>query len=467
MLTNLNFLAIGERFPPPSEAKRLNMYRNNRRLFECDHADVYKEDLKRIQRVIGNFEDVISYPVILNFQKVMTLKIVDLLMGEEPEITAEKEPQKEVIKDIMRRSNLMNTAQLTAIDVSRYGDGLFYIRTEGSKGIVDVTQPPIWFPVVEPDNVRKIQFHVLAWTSGEENEKLTVKIHGKGSYEQREYQIDKGMIIRQLTSDVYQTGLDDFAIIQIPNIITSDRATGLDDYTDLDSIMGELIVRVGQVSRILDKHASPSMSGPSAALEQDPETGEWRLKTGNYFPRESKEDPGVEYITWEGHLEANFRMIEKLVNMLYTISEMGSAIFGDLSTSTGQVPSGSALRRLMISPLSKVSRIRTRFDPALKQAIALCSQLGTGVKLTPEEITINWQDGLPPDFTEDALIIEKRTAGKSTMSQKRALMMYDNMNEDQADNELAQIQDEESAMTPINIPGIAQGPLSAPEGDEE
>ena len=456
MLTNLSFLDIGERFPPKSEKDRLRMYQKNRELFESNHAEVYEEDLKRIERVIGNFEDVVSYPVVLNFQKLMSLKIADLLLGEPPIIKAGDEDSKEqeTIKLIQEKSMLQNTSYQVAIDTSRYGDGLFFIRQGVDGGVIDLTNPSIWFPVVSPDNVREIINHVLAWEfmekmDGTERHFLKAQIHGKGSYEERVYETTGGMIIKLISSETIFTGLDDFAIIQVPNIITTDRATGLDDYTDVDSIISELMVRVGQVSRILDKHASPSASGPASSVERDPITGEWKLKMGSFFIRESMDDPPVEYVTWDGQLEANFNHIEKLVNFLYTISEMGSAIFGDLTAATGQVPSGTALKRLMISPLAKVNRIRMRFDHALKDAINLASQLGGKniVNLKDTDISIIWQDGLPGDALEDANIIEKRTAGSDTMSAKRALMQFDGMSSDDADKELEMIQDENAADT--------------------
>lgn len=465
MLTNLNWLNPGAEWPPPSEKLRMDMYDNNRKLFENNHAEVYREDLKRIERVIGNFNDVISYPVILNFQKLMSLKIADLLIGDPPQITAGEPNSKEqesVLK-IKQNSNLDNIVYETAIDVSRYGDGLLYIRERDGQGIIDITQPPYWYPVVNPENVKEIMYHVIAWDyeteeNGQKRKYIKAFIHEKGSYEIRKLQVstsEYGNNIRPTIQGIVEssrvnTNLTDFAIIQIPNVITSDRVTGIDDYSDIDSIIAELLVRVGQIARILDKHASPSMQGPLGALEQDPATGEWRFKAGNYIPRNSKDDPEASYIVWDGHLEANFKQMERLINFLYTISEMGSAIFGDLSGQTGQVPSGSALRRLMISPLAKVNRIRMRFDPGLKKAIKLCSQLGGDgvIDLTDYDISITWQDGLPNDPVEEADIMDKRV-GKPTMSQRRALKTFDTMSDDDADDELMLIQEEERISSPM------------------
>ena len=143
---------------------------------------------------------------------------------------------------------------------------------------------------------------------------------------------------------------------------------------------------------------------------------------------------------------------------------MGSAIFGDTTGSMGQVASGTALKRLMISPLAKTNRIRMRADSAIKKAFYLCSELGGKdvINLNNADISITWQDGIPADATEEALIIDKRTGGKATMSQKRALMQFDGMAEDDAEEELERIQDEEAMNNPIGEIPFAGGTESTP-----
>jgi len=463
MLNNLNWINPGERFPPDSERERLKMYADNKALFESEHAEIYKKDLERIERVINDFQERISYPVVLNFQKLMALKIADFLFGERPVFSAGDDGSREqetidiIIKNNIKGDNLVQLAYQAAIDVVRFGDGLFEIYNDGEKGVISTTQPQIWFPVVDEDDIKTVTHHVLAWVT--QNGRLKIKIHNKGNYEIREYQTDRGMITKEMGErQIIQTGLDDFAIVQISNTKSSDRITGLDDFTPIDSIISNLIVRIGQVDRILDKHASPTVSGPQSALERDPIDGMWRMKMGDFFIRDTLNDPPVEYIVWEGQLAANFQQIDKLVNMLYSLSEMGAALFGDMSNITGSVPSGTALKRLMISPLSKVNRIRMQFDPALKKAIRLCSMIGGEniINLKDAEISINWYDGLPQDPTEDAAIISSRTGGKSTMSQYRAMMIYDGMSEEKANEELQRIQDEESEAEPMKAPPFSQ-----------
>ncbi len=463
MLHDLKFLQQGQPWPPYCERERLQKYSDNRKLFECDHVDVkvYQEQLKRIARVVGNFQDVIDYPVILNFQRLMSLKVADLLFGEAPQIQAGEADSAEqtALDEIMLASDMMNTAYEAAIDVSRFGDGLLYIRVgEDGRGFVDIAQPPVWYPIVDKSNVRKILSHVLAWayedTDAKESDKyyLGVEIHNRGSVERRKYQLitsPLGSVIGKMVGAPVTelTGLSDFAVIQIPNVKASGQATGLDDYTDVDSIVSELIVRSGQIARILDKHADPCMQGPSSALTQDPKTGEWYLKMHNYFSKETSDDSDVAYVVWDGQLSAAFQQIEKLVNFLYTISEMGAALLGDMGVKTGQVPSGSALRRLMMAPLAKVGRIKMRFEPAIIKAIRLCSQLGY-TRLDDADISVQWQDGLPTDETENANVISLRVAS-GTMSRQRAMMLFDGLSEDDAQEEMGRVEDEEASMNPV------------------
>ena len=253
-----------------------------------------------------------------------------------------------------------------------------------------------------------------------------------------------------LEEEIVDTGLTDFAVIHTTNIVSSEKITGIDDYCDINDIIQEILLRIGQISRVLDKHAAPSVSGSSASLEKDPASGEWKLKMGNFFARDSSDDPEVKYITWDGELEASFRQIELLINQLYVISEMGQILLGG-EDKGGTNASGRALRFRMISPLAKIKRLSMYLTPKIKQLVKLLSELGGEgiVNLVDDNISITWQDGLPNDMLEEAEIIEKRTGGMVTMSQKRAIMQFDNMSEEDAEEELQLIGDEEMESNPL------------------
>ena len=119
MLYNLDFLKEGQAWPPPQEADRLARYALNRAVFEGEHSEVYREQFRRVERVVGNFEEIVSYPIVINFQKLMCVKFADLLLGEAPKISAAG--HEDAVSRMVARSNLVGKAYEAAIDVSRYG----------------------------------------------------------------------------------------------------------------------------------------------------------------------------------------------------------------------------------------------------------------------------------------------------------------------------------------------------------
>lgn len=472
MLTSLDFLKVGQYFPPDTEKHRLNRYFANKRIFEGEHESVYKDNFKRIARHINNFSEVVSYSVVTNFQKLMSLKIADLMLGEEPIISCGDDNSKHqmAIDTIKENNDLNSTSYSAVIDLSRYGDAVFNIyKDEEGIGRIDITQPSFYFKVVDPQNIRKVQYHVLAHKykklkpntllntlfndETQYDHFLYAEIHSKGYVEKITFKLDERGYIKSVveSSGPIATGLDDFAIVPVHNLLTSDRVYGIDDYNDVDSIISEIEVRISQIAKILDKHAEPSMQGPETALEYNKNTGKYELKVGNYFPKSSKEDADVSYITWDAQLQASFTQIEKLINILAVISEMGSALF-DFDNKLGSAASGTALKRMMISPLAKVNRTRMRLDNSLKKAIKLCSQLGGEniVDLSKESINIFWNDGLPNDDLEEANIMNIRTGGKATISQYSAIKRMDNLTDEDTQAELEAIQEEEGASNPFN-----------------
>ena len=285
--------------------------------------------------------------------------------------------------------------------------------------------------------MKDVTAHVLGWDYEQEEQSiwgakvqryLKLEIHERGRITTRLHKLAAGNIAGLVSEEVVDTGLDDFLVVPVFNLSTSDRLTGLDDYSNLDSIVQELEIRMAQISRILDKHADPNMCGPDSALEQDPRSGQWSFRGGGkYFPVGQGEEPPA-YVTWEGELEAAFKQLEVLMEQFYALSETSAAAFGQLKA--GLAESGSALRRLMMAPLAKTNRIRLRFDPALKNVLILGSELevAQGVRnaVKLEEIHITWQDGLPDDDMEETQIESTRyTAGLTSL--ESALMRLDGL----------------------------------------
>ena len=476
MLTSLSFLAPGQPWPPPAEVERLERYAQNKLLFEGKHEQVFRDWIRLLRE-----DQQATLEMVLNWHKRLTLLFADLLLGELPRISAgdqDSEEQK-AVERLIDYNGLFNVAYEVALDVSRYGTGIFKIRYDG-RAIIEGQQPAIWFPVVKPDNIKEIQAHVLAWTYEEDAQErgktvtkkyLQTETHERGKIITAKYPIENNIIGPALEYQETETGVDEFLVVPVNNVLTTDRVTGLDDYSDLDSIIQELEVRIAQISRILDKHADPNMYGPDTALEHDPTTGQWGYRGGGkYFPVGPEENPPG-YVTWDGKLEAAFKQIDLLMEQLYILSETSAAAFGQLKA--GLAESGTALRRLMMAPLAKVNRIRMRFDPALKEVLWLASRLekaqGMAGAVVLENIHIDWKDGLPDDEQElTQNEVQRYTAGLTSL--ESSLSRLYGLEGQALQDEIDRIKGEQSGSTQgsTGLPAITLPPAGGTnEGDGE
>ena len=461
MLTNLSFLDTGKPWPPPQEEKRLERYAAHRKLFEGEHGEVYRQQLARIQREVGAFEDIIGYVVVPNYQRLISVKTADLLAGEPPEITIGTGDKKKSLTDMfagaLSGTDLQQTIYQAAIDISRYGDALLKVEKDKGRGVsIGAAQPANWFPVVDGVNTKRFLYHVVAWAEDgpdgeDESRRLHVQVHARGSYTYTVYALGKGTIGAVVQpARKYSTGLSGFAVFPLQGLMTSDSVYGYDDYTPIDSIASEIMVVIGNISRILDKHAAPSMQGPGQVLDDDGKGG-YRLPTGNYFLRNSNEEPPIEYITWDGQLSAAFAHLKNLLEQLYVISEMGEAILG---TNTHQgVTTYKGLKLRMTAALSKVRRISAGITAQVKAAICAALQLEGAGTAQPSEISIWWNDGIPDDPLEAMQLIQLENGGLPTMSHERSIKIAGKMTDEQAAAEYADIlEDQARAMPAVQLP---------------
>lgn len=417
MLRNLEWLVPGQPFPPLKERVRIKRYLENEALFDGEHfgealrvrdgifsregnVSVYQKCARKISQVIGNFEEVVSFPVLLNYQRLMSLKMADLVCGEYPSITGVTSKENQALKEVRDYSDFDSKLYATAIDVSRYGDAIWrvYLDDTGRKTFT-CWDPKEWYPIVSQDGTNTIVAHVLCWrvnrtetaTGTPPDWELHAQIHWcnsekVGTYEYRVYKLDSmgSSIKRLISSKTISTGLDSCAVFHLKAYSVTSTVYGYDDYMSIDSILAEIMARVGQISAILDKHADPNITGPVTMLRQNPETGEYYLKTGKFFATSPGENE-PKYMTWDGQLQAAFNQLEFLVNQLYILSEMGAALLGSTNGS-GDAISGTAMRFKMVNPLAKARRIANSMSRPVRQ---LFSELSSDAEVKEDGDSYN------------------------------------------------------------------------------
>ena len=479
MLYNLDWLSPGKNFPPDTEKDRIKRYLENEVLFDGEHFGselrdrnklyanegsiaVYRKCAERISQVVGNFEDVISFPVLLNYQRLMSLKMADLVCGEYPTITGANAKENKAIKAARDASDFDARLYSTVIDMSRYGDAVWreYLDDMSDNKTFTLWDPKEWYPIVTQDGTNRIKQHVLCWrvnlNEGLEGVppewQLHVQIHGCrkqdwGHYDTRVYAMsaDGLRIGQQLSQGSTSTGLDHCAIHHLKAFGTSSTVYGYDDYMTLDSLLGEIMVRIGQISVILDKHADPNLTGPASMLSLNAQTGEDYLKRGKFFAT-SPGDNEPHYLTWDGQLAAAFTQLETLINQMYILSEMGAAILGGEDGSSAAI-SGTAMRFKMVNPLAKARRISNALTNAVRR---LLSSLAENVDF--EGISVYWSDGLPDDPRENIENAKLATGKEQMMPLRVAIREFFNRSDEEADDWLEALEQDRLQAAALNQP---------------
>lgn len=461
MLTNLNWLAEGKPWPPPSEAARIKRYQEHERLFLTEHDEVWKARFVKLADQYKKKNS--SVKTILNYHQLLSKKTADFVCGESPTIETEGETDKLI--ELLNDLNFFSMLYENIIDVSRYGNGL--IKFVGKE--ITEANPQHWIPIVDPSNLKRILQDVIVYPTDTDADgkpsALYAEIHSSGKIEIRKHKFNAdsstigGLISAPVTKS---TGLEISAVQRLTNLTHSGSVFGLDDYNIVNSIIAELMWRLHCADTILDKHSEPSMSGPKSALEWDERTKQYFVPLGNYFQRESKDDPDFGYVVWDGNLESNWKEIEILLDQLYILSEMGQAFAdagGDASDS-----SGTALKLRMVSPRIKAQRLVSLNSPTVKRVIYNLAKLNN-IKINKNTLKLYWSDGLPVDEKEQLEMLSSATGGKAVMSQYSAIKKR-GLSDDDTKKEQNQIHDEEAAMTPtVTVPRIAGDDEGA--GDEE
>ena len=460
VITDLNAIGEGSPWPIPSEQERMDKYFKNGLLFEGKHGQVWPDlnpfggsrpgiDSSRTFDV-GDYIDRNYVEMTIGWFKVETTTFADLLCGEPFKVVANEQATADrIIKD---NSLVLKTYDLS-MDLIKNGTGIYKIRFD-KKGIIEIINPRIWYPVVSPDNSKEIIAHVLAWSfkSGDE-EFVRSEIHERGKITNKLFKVVGGKLqdIPLTTFERYSTiqpevstGINEFLIVPVQNILDGSGVFGTDDYSGMCDLVKELERRLIQNSRILTKHADPSVSGPASKIDIDPYSGEAVVIGGGQYYGYNSNEPAPAYMVWDAKLEASYLQIDKIIAQLYIVSELSPAALGDLKQ--GLAESGSALKRLMIRTLSKTNRLRLRLDPAIHEVLRITADLEvqgrTQGATALTNIQIKWEDGLPRDESEITKNeCDKKMSGLTTVEMSLKKLNPDMSNSDIQDAVVV-IQDE-------------------------
>lgn len=480
--TDSSMFAVGEVFPPQAHLERVLKCKTNKKLFKGYHSDVFHENITRLDRA----KDTLYISV--NLAGIVCKKSADFLFGEEIKVTAgigDDTPEQKAFDRFMEQNHLNILMYESALSNAYAGDSFIKVRYGQEYGgelpkeldphrvIIENLDAERVFPETVMWDKNKIKiFHVAVpyYNRKEKQWFLNVESHSAGQifyhqyvlsalYTDRNGEVERWSIdgVVEESFAVVNTGVPVPLVVHIPNLATADEWQGVDDLTELHPLLDEINNRLSQIADILDKHSNPAMAVPSGLLGAD-ENGnaEFRVAVDKVFEVMGKDDVVPQYITWNGQLDQAFQELDRLIDLVLTTAEIPAVALGRGDSGTSG-SSGLAIKWRMNSLLAKINRKRQYYQKGLKQIFYTAQKLEDVLGIADYDLTIpviEFKDGLPVDDMEQANIMNVRTGGQKTMSQKTAIMKLNNMTEEQAEAEIQRIKDEEEASSVVADPSI-------------
>jgi hypothetical protein len=417
--TTVDLRVQRERFPYTEEdTKRLQLYTYFEQLFFGDHFEAFK--MKVGSEDFNRAYSKLRY-VMINFAGLVSKVAADMLFAEPPTIKFTGGDQK--FGEALIKENDLNTQFYeSALQNSYFGDALFKCRVgkrhrndPESTVILEDTTPRIYFPKIDPFNIRAApDQQELAWVFRQNNkEYLRKEIHEPGKIINKVFLMKDGLIAEEQPLSILgipdllpeqDTGIDRSLIQHAPNWKVGSRWNGISDYYDLDSLFFAMNNRMTKVDNVLDQHTDPILMVPPGVLD---ENGKPHKKYGKMIEMGNEEDGKPEYIIWDASLENAFKEIEKIVESFMMVAEISPDVFG--MGKNGAAESGRALKFKLMRTIAKISRKKLYYDKAIKEALYVAQLLakahslevgGLTLKGEPVVPEIDWQDGLPIDESE-------------------------------------------------------------------
>lgn len=492
-LYNLDWLQPGKQFPPKNQLVRISRYNHNKLLFYNYKKQVFIDYETRVNRIAGEFRHSAGlniFGVELAYHQLLAIKKADLSV-EEPPLVVGEEQQEEQIKDLLFNSMLLQSLPEVVYDLVRFGDSLIRVINDDGFPAISVINPEIWYPIVNEQNIKKIQQHVLCWlvdiTPDEEkiknkkyelhcqilegnkyyNQQFRIKDYEDCTYDERwtgeQIKICRYTIGALIHRDEFwtDTGFSICPLQNFHNVTTSDSVYGVDDYERISSLVAELETRYTLGCLVLDKYTTPTMYGASSIIDKTA-FGTYALISGNFLPVKTGDVvPGM--ISWDGNLTGNFEQIDKLQKQLYIMSELGMVIDDESYSGTQGF---EALRIKFTNALLSIRRLQNRMTRPLKVIVGLLSEIDSKPTIEANQLTINWQDGIPEsEITEiDKAVLEQQNGLNSL---HRILINRYGMTPDQADEEIERIREERVDSNFMNASNDFNDELSDVQEEEE
>lgn len=483
----------GAQYPPQSDIERLAKYARGRKIFDGKQYEVF-ERASELLKDTPHATQLEKLYIAVNLMDVLLTKPADLMVGEPP--TFESGQPDDTIEQkrtnsIVEENDLVQLIHETVIGAGYRGDSYwktyFSYRHDYSElesvpdgvkpePIIESVNPSYIFPEFASGSVKRVKAINIAYVEWvdvgtTEIPFLVVERHIPGQIQYSRFKLYQNGVDSQYgfpistykisdqvatgkEEDVVYTGLNRIPIHHIPYKSTDDDYYGISGIEKIDSVLAAIQDTLCSLDYILHKHSDPTAYGPDIG------EGDVRM-SGKYLPIDKNDvTPGYMTFLSSQQLDGIFRELDILLSLVFQMSETPQWLFGTIVAGNGgkggegtSHTDGAAIKARFMPILSKVKRIRVHVDRAVRDALWTAMELenyaNDGVdgfnQYEPVYPKVAWKDGIPANEKEQAEIMQIRTGGRATIDVKTAVKRMDELDDNQAEQIIARIQEDAKA----------------------
>jgi hypothetical protein len=506
-----NAFQPGEEFPPLKDRERISKYKRLKKLFQGKQAEVY-ERASKLLKDTPHADQLAQLYIAVNIADIIVTKVPDLLVGEPPSFESglpDNSDQQRALNRYVEENDLVKLIHESATGNGYRGDAWLKVRYDyrhdfsevlkiGGSIPDDIMMEPIIehvnaesvFPETSRGNVKNFKAVNIATveyvvTQKSEVPFLNVERHIPGyilyerysliefeggvdtrfGYPLQVYKIGERVATGR-EEDIVETDVPHLLVHHIPYKSVDDDWEGIGGLEKLETLLAAINDRLVAIDYVLMKNSDPTAYGPE--LDSGSGDGQVRL-SGAYIPV-TKEDVAPGYMDFSGQLNSAFKELEVLISLVFQIAETPQWLFGTVlgenAGGTGTSHTDSAAIKARFMPiLSKIKRVRTHYDKAIRDALWSCQLLDIehGDKAFEAVYpTIAWQDGIPRNAKEEAEIMQIRTGGKPTIDVQSAIKRQDSVDDEKATEIISRIEQDEK-----NANGFVDGSIFNAEAGGE
>lgn len=427
---NLDFIKVGQEYPPKSQKERISNAVENEKLFNGDLVNVLTIIQSKILAHLRNTAlsggtNYYNNPSVENYFELLTNTKSDMLVANNISLTSYSNINNDFMNEYSRYIKKSALIQDIGKHISIFGEAVV-VNDKDSKGayVNRLAKPYNWIPILNPYS-KELMYHVIVTPHVIDNEKyLTFDVHGVGIINRIVYKYDGEKLASVINNSTIKTGLNDFAV----KVISREKEDGIfgrSDYTVIKNRVAQICVDNTLLDFICACYVTPSFQGDSTSL-QTGANGVKEFILGRFHA--TGLSTKIEQIKIENYCD-ELRKNKKLnLNALGRLTGMES-IFRD-KENVGALNNFSALRLSKESDVSNVKKIKNAIEISLYDIIR-DSAIMVGESLDVNDIAMDWTVSISLDEREKAEIEQIRTQ-KPTSSVISSIERLDNVSTENA-----------------------------------